>query len=152
VVHAHAGHRDELARARQRLGDLPVCVELRSPRWFGPTTGTGPSAGWPTTTPPWSWWTPKVSELPVVVAATADLAVVRFHGRSDDTWTAGAATAAERFRYLYDTRELRPWIRRVQQLAEQAREVHVLMNNCCQDFGVRNAADMNDLLATATAA
>ena len=29
-------NRDELARARERLGDLPVCVEFRSPRWFGP--------------------------------------------------------------------------------------------------------------------
>jgi uncharacterized protein YecE (DUF72 family) len=92
---------------------------------------------------------PKASELPVVVAVTADLAVVRLHGRSDDTWKADAATAAERFRYLYDRRELRPWVPRVEQLAEQASEVHVLLNNCYQDFGVRNAADMNDLMATA---
>jgi uncharacterized protein YecE (DUF72 family) len=84
----------------------------------------------------------------VIVAVTAEVAVVRLHGRSDDTWKGGAATAAERFRYLYDKRELRPWIRRVEHLAAQAREVHVLMNNCYQDFGVRNAADMNDLLAT----
>jgi uncharacterized protein YecE (DUF72 family) len=43
-------NRDELARARERLGDLPVCVELRSPRCSAPTTWAGPSAGWPTTT------------------------------------------------------------------------------------------------------
>src|SRR4030095_7317744 len=28
-------NRDELARARERLGGLPACVELRSPLWFG---------------------------------------------------------------------------------------------------------------------
>jgi hypothetical protein len=35
---------------------------------------------------------------------------------------------------------------RLAQLASQAREVHVLMNNCYQDYGVRNAADFQDLL------
>jgi uncharacterized protein YecE (DUF72 family) len=147
-------NRDELARARERLGDLPVCVELRSPRWFGPDDRDR-TIGWLADHDLALVVVdaPKVSELPVVVAVTAELAVVRFHGRSDDTWTAGgAATAAERYRYLYDKRELRPWVRRVEHLAGQAREVHVLMNNCYQDFGVRNAADMNALLAMATAA
>jgi Mn-containing catalase len=35
----------------------------------------------------------------------------------------------------------------VQALAGAAGEVHVLMNNCYEDYGVRNAADMTDLLA-----
>ena len=143
-------NRDELARARERLGDLPLCVELRSPLWFGPDDRDR-TIGWLADHDLALVVVdaPNLSELPVVVAATADLAVVRFHGRNDGTWKAGATTAAERFRYLYDKRELRPWVRRVEQLAGEAREVHVLMNNCYQDFGVRNAADMNDLLATA---
>jgi uncharacterized protein YecE (DUF72 family) len=73
--------------------------------------------------------------------------VVRFHGRADDTWKGRTTSAAERFRYLYDKRELRPWVKRVQALAGAAGEVHVLMNNCYEDYGVRNAADMTDLLA-----
>ncbi len=143
-------NRDELARARERLRGLPVYVELRSPRWFGPDDRDR-TIGWLAdhNLALVVVDAPKVSELSAVVAATADLAVVRFHGRADDTWKSGAATAAERFRYLYDKRELRPWVKRVQALAEQAHEVHVLMNNCYQDFGVRNAADMNDLLASA---
>src|SRR5690606_32068459 len=92
---------------------------------------------------------PDVSGLPREAMATTDLAVVRFHGRSDETWSGRATTAAERFRYLYDRRELRPWVARVRRLAEQTREVHVLMNNCYRDFGVRNAADMVDLLSEA---
>ena len=36
----------------------------------------------------------------------------------------------------------------MQELAGEAREVHVLMNNCYEDYGVRNAADMIDLLAS----
>jgi len=142
-------NRDELARARERLGDLDVCVEFRSPRWFGDsgddtdrTLGTLRDHELALVVVD----APKTSGLPIVAATTTDLAVVRFHGRADDTWKGGASTAAERFKYLYDRRELRPWSKRVRELSSSAREVHVLMNNCYQDYGVRNAADMVDLL------
>ena len=35
---------------------------------------------------------------------------------------------------------------RLDELAAQVQEVHVLMNNCYQDYGVRNAADFQHLL------
>jgi uncharacterized protein YecE (DUF72 family) len=41
---------------------------------------------------------------------------------------------------------------KVEQLAEEAEQVHVLMNNCYQDYGVRNAADLRDVLVDAGAA
>jgi uncharacterized protein YecE (DUF72 family) len=83
-----------------------------------------------------------------VVAATVDnLAVVRFHGRADSTWSQRGTSAAERFRYLYEREELREWAPKLRQLADQATEVHALMNNCYQDFGVRNAKDLQDILA-----
>ena len=143
-------NRDELARARQRLGDLPVCVELRSPLWLG-RDDRDRTIGWLADHDLALVVVdaPKASKLRRVVAATDDLAVVRFHGRADDAWSTRAATAAERFRYLYDKRQLRPWTARIEELAEHAREIHVLMNNCYQDYGVRNAEDMNDLLARA---
>ena len=142
-------NRDELARARERLGGLPACVELRSPLWFG-KDDLDRTLGWLADHELTlvNVDAPKVSKLPRLAAATADLAVVRFHGRADDTWSGRATSAAERFRYLYDKRELRPWVKRVQELAGEAREVHVLMNNCYEDYGVRNAADMIDLLAS----
>jgi len=142
-------NRDELARVRERLGGLPACVELRSPLWFG-KDDLDRTLGWLADHELTlvNVDAPKVSKLPRLAAATADLAVVRFHGRADDTWSGRATSAAERFRYLYDKRELRPWVKRVQELAGEAREVHVLMNNCYEDYGVRNAADMTDLLAS----
>jgi uncharacterized protein YecE (DUF72 family) len=142
-------NRDELARARERLGGLPACVELRSPLWFG-KDDLDRTMGWMADHELTlvNVDAPTVSKLPRLAAATADLAVVRFHGRADDTWSGRATSAAERFRYLYDKRELRPWVKRVQELAGEAREVHVLMNNCYEDYGVRNAADMTDLLAS----
>jgi uncharacterized protein YecE (DUF72 family) len=141
-------NRDELARARERLDGLPACVEFRSPLWFG-RDDIDRTLGWLADhdLALVNVDAPEVSELPRLAAATADVAVVRFHGRADDTWKGRTTSAAERFRYLYDKRELRPWVKRVQALAGAAGEVHVLMNNCYEDYGVRNAADMTDLLA-----
>jgi uncharacterized protein YecE (DUF72 family) len=141
-------NRDELARARERLDGLPACVEFRSPLWFG-EDDIDRTMGWLADhdLALVNVDAPEVSKLPRLAAATADLAVVRFHGRANDTWKGRATSAAERFRYLYDKRELRPWVKRVQELAGEVREVHVLMNNCYEDYGVRNAADMTDLLA-----
>ncbi len=143
-------NRHELSLARQRMGKIPLCVEFRSPRWFAPddvdrTIGFLADHDLALVVVD----APKASELKPVVAATTDLAVVRFHGRADDTWKANTATAAERFKYLYDRRQLRPWIGRIDELAANAREVHVLMNNCYEDYGVRNAADIIDLLEKA---
>ncbi len=145
-------NRSELERIRDRLGDLPVCVEFRSPSWLGKddrdrTLGLLADHGLALVVVD----APPASGLPVVVAATSSLAVVRFHGRADDNWDKRGITAAERFRYLYGEEELRQWVRRVERLAEESREIHLLMNNCYQDYGVRNAADLGRLLAEAGA-
>ncbi len=87
------------------------------------------------------------SSLPVVVAATsADLAIVRFHGRRTATWEAKGIPTVERFRYLYDEGELEEWAPRIRQLAREARETHVLMNNCYANYGSTNAREMAALL------
>jgi uncharacterized protein YecE (DUF72 family) len=141
-------NRDELARMRERLGDLPVCVEFRAPAWFRARDRERTldllrdlrlslvvvDA-------------PKASKLPTVLEVTDDeLAVVRFHGRADDTWDVRTGSAAERFNYLYSKQQLRPWAKKLEQLAGEAREVHALMNNCYQDHGVNNAAELRRML------
>ena len=75
------------------------------------------------------------------------LAVVRFHGRADDTWDVRTGSAAERFNYRYSKQQLRPWAKKLESLTDQAREVHALMNNCYQDHGVNNAAELRAMLA-----
>ena len=87
------------------------------------------------------------SSLPPISAATAkDLAMVRFHGRDPAQWKKKNVTAAERFRYEYSREELQEWVPKVKDLAESARETHVLMNNCYQDYAVRSARDLGALL------
>jgi uncharacterized protein YecE (DUF72 family) len=141
-------NRDELAHMRDRMGDLPVCVEFRAPSWLAARDRERTldllrhlqlalvvvDA-------------PKASKLSTVLAATTDdLAVVRFHGRADDTWNTRTGSAAERFRYSYSKRQLRPWVAKLEELASHAREVHALMNNCYRDYGVRNAAELQAML------
>ena len=74
------------------------------------------------------------------------LAVVRFHGRRTATWEAKGVQTVERFRYLYDRGELDEWAPRVGALAADARETHVLMNNCYANYGSTNARELAKLL------
>jgi uncharacterized protein YecE (DUF72 family) len=71
----------------------------------------------------------------------------------DETRTVAEATAAEdvseRFRYHYQEQELQEWVPKVQHLAEGARNVHVLQNNCYSDYAVTNARQFMDLLGGA---
>jgi uncharacterized protein YecE (DUF72 family) len=86
------------------------------------------------------------SSVPPVVSATAPLGMVRFHGRNKENWEKRSITAAERFRYLYKTDELKPWVPRIEDIASRTQEVHAVMNNCYSDYAVRNADDLADLL------
>ena len=144
-------NRTELERIRERLPDHRVHVELRSPRWWSDEDDRRRSldllrecrlvhvvvdA-------------PAKSGLPAVVDFTADAAVVRFHGRNDENWDKRGISAAERFDYLYDDAELAEWVPRIRDLASRVKTVHVLMNNCYGDKGVRNAEELSRLLAAA---
>jgi uncharacterized protein YecE (DUF72 family) len=87
--------------------------------------------------------------MPRLAEATSpELAVVRFHGRDPEAWKHKGPTAGPRFRYLYDERELREWVPRIEHLADEAREVHVVMNNCYQDYAVQGARAIASLLSS----
>jgi len=83
------------------------------------------------------------SSIPPVVEATADLAVVRFHGHSDK-WT--STDIHEKFGYHYSRDELAEWVPKLKQLAAETSQTHVLMNNCYSDYAQRNATTLIDLL------
>jgi uncharacterized protein YecE (DUF72 family) len=83
---------------------------------------------------------------PTAVATAKDLAVVRFHGRDPEAWSATGGAAAERFKYDYSRAELQEWAPRVEELAGRARETHVIMNNCYRDYAVKSARQIASLL------
>lgn len=138
----------ELERLAGRARDLPACVELRSPGWY---EGGNLERVLELFRELGLAWVvvdaPRSSGLPTLLEVTSGLAVARFHGRNDSTWQSRAATAAERFRYLYSEEELSEWAKKALHLARMASSVHLLMNNCYQDYGVRNAAQLASLLS-----
>jgi uncharacterized protein YecE (DUF72 family) len=83
------------------------------------------------------------SSIPPVLEATSDLAVVRFHGHSEH-WT--SKDIYEKFGYLYPDKELKSWAPRLEKLAQETAQTHVLMNNCRGDYAQRNAATLMDFL------
>jgi uncharacterized protein YecE (DUF72 family) len=141
----------EIVRARELLPDDRLAVEFRNATWMSERNreetlellrkngltyvSVDEPQGFPSSIPP------------VAAATSADLAIVRFHGRNADNWKKPGLTAAERFDYSYSRKELEEWLPRINELAEQAKEVHLLMNNCYGDKAVNNARDLAELLS-----
>ncbi|MDP9403655.1 MAG: DUF72 domain-containing protein [Actinomycetota bacterium] len=127
-----------LLQARRGLGDLELVVELANPGWldgsnceatlsFLENHGLGlvctDSAG-----------------DPPVVAATSDVAVVRFAGRrGDEVEWPGC--------YRYSPEELEAWVPKLRDLAGGDGWVHVLFANTYRDWAVSNAEELSALLA-----
>ena len=142
--------RDEILEARERLGEVRSAVELRSETWFNSKNRErtlrfladneipfvmvdGPQGL-------------RGSVPPIVAVTSPDLALVRFHGRRVETWEAQSIPVVERFRYLYSEEELAEWLPRIREAAEEAREVHILMNNCYANYGSTNARELAAML------
>lgn len=86
------------------------------------------------------------SSVPPVVAATAPLALARFHGRNGEMWEQRTQTASERFDYYYPAAELDEWVPRITSLAEQSEELHLVINTNNFDQGPVNAWLLADRL------
>jgi uncharacterized protein YecE (DUF72 family) len=145
--------RDELAAARERLGDLPVAVEFRHRMWMeeklaARTLALLESLGmsYVIVDEPQG----LASSVPPVVAVTSPrLVVFRMHGHRADLWEKAGVPVVERFRYLYDREELAPWLPRIAETAERAERVHVVFNNCYANYGVTNADEIGEMLIDA---
>ena len=142
-------NRAEIEALGSRLPDYQIAVEFRSPRWLAEdrdrehTLGLLEAHGLVFV----GVDAPDVSGLPRLFAMTnPELAIVRFHGRSDSTWAGHTRTAAERFRYLYSEPELEELAPPILGLGREARETHLLMNNCYRDYSVRNAEQLREPL------
>jgi uncharacterized protein YecE (DUF72 family) len=138
--------KDYILACAERVAPRRVCIEFRNRTWMTPgnqaetldflTEHRLPYVcvdmpqGYP-------------SSIPPVLAATADLAVVRLHGHSD-RWD--SKDIHERFGYRYTDTELTKWAPRVRDLASQAATTHVLFNNCYRDYAQVNAQQLAELL------
>jgi uncharacterized protein YecE (DUF72 family) len=143
-------NRDTILDATQRLGQVRKAVEFRNGTWFNeknlertmrflednhiPLVMVDGPQGF------------KSSIPPIAATTSPELAVVRFHGRRAETWEAKGIPTVERFRYLYEPDELEEWVPRIREAARQAKDTHVLMNNCYANYGSTNARELAALL------
>jgi uncharacterized protein YecE (DUF72 family) len=146
-------NRDYLRRIPERLPGWTAAVEFRGGGWMEPGTAAGTLALLEKAGLAYVCVDePQVerTSTPPVVAATAPLAYVRLHGRNAETWAVTSGAASDRFKYLYSDEELEEWAPQVDELARQAGAVHVLFNNNYEDWGMRNARRMAQLLGVET--
>jgi uncharacterized protein YecE (DUF72 family) len=143
-------NRDQVRRARELVPGCRLAVEFRNRTWMSEqscdrTLGLLREVGLAYVSVDEPQGFP--SSVPPIAEATADVAVVRFHGRNASRWARSAAAARERFDYRYSTGELCEWLRKLRRLDKAAKEVHALMNNCHADYAVTNARQLIELLA-----
>lgn len=138
-----------LAWAAEQLSEFDIAVEFRQQRWTDDEHIDGTlgllrdhELSFVCVDEPQGFR----SSVPPITAVTAPIAHVRFHGRNSANWERKGISAAERFRYEYREDELRDWLPRIEQLRSDAGEVHLLMNNCYADYGIRSARLLAGLL------
>jgi uncharacterized protein YecE (DUF72 family) len=143
--------KDYILECRDRLPDYRIAVEFRHKSWMaGPNKEETLAFLEQHAIPFVCVDMPQGfdSSLPPIAAVTAkDLAMVRFHGRDPGAWKTRGGTAAERFRYDYSKGELEEWASKLESLMEEAKETHVIMNNCYRDHAVKSARQLAGLLA-----
>jgi uncharacterized protein YecE (DUF72 family) len=142
-------NRDYILECAKRSAPLQIAVEFRNKTWLTPDNQQetmefleGHGLPFVCVDMPQGF----VSSVPPVVAATADLAMMRFHGHNDAEWESGSVQ--KRFRYEYSRQELEQWVPKLERLAGEAKTTHVLMNNCYRDYAQRNARELAELLST----
>jgi uncharacterized protein YecE (DUF72 family) len=140
-------NREYILECAKRSAPIPILVEFRHKSWLSERNRDetlefleGHGLAYVCVDMPQGF----KSSVPPVVAATADLASIRFHGHNDAEWESGSVQ--RRFKYLYSDKELKQWAPKVHDLAAEADSTHVLMNNCYRDYAQRNAKELAELL------
>jgi uncharacterized protein YecE (DUF72 family) len=138
--------KDYILACAAKAAPRQVCVEFRNRTWMSPdnqkeTLGFLGEHDLPYVCVDMPQGYPN--SIPPVLAATAELAVVRLHGHSGK-WT--SKDIHERFGYRYGEKELAEWAPKIRDLADRADTTQVLFNNCYRDYAQVNAQQLAGLL------
>ncbi len=89
---------------------------------------------------------PRLPRLvPPVAKSTSPLGYVRFHGRVEENWW-DPPEPHMRYDYLYETKELKEWVPKVEKLAEKTDRILLFFNNHFEAKSAKNAKQMSQLL------
>ena len=147
-------NRRELEALRERMPDYRIAVEFRSPRWLAEardrerTLGTlrgqrARASSASTRRRCRSCHACSRSRTPTCSPSASTAAPTR-HGTTPRGRRPSASATC------YSAEELKELVPELAEHAHEARETHLLMNNCYRDYSVRNAGELRDLLARYT--
>jgi uncharacterized protein YecE (DUF72 family) len=144
-------HRAHLRRLREFFPDDLVAAEFRHRSWLLPeeresTLATLRNLGivYTIVDEPQGG---ANSVPPIIAVPNPALAIVRFHGRNQETWNNPALKGTmERYNYRYTADELAEWATDIQRIADTVSDIHLLFNNNAGNHAAPNALEMQALL------
>jgi len=123
-----------------RFKDYPLVVELRHESWNNPRvlqTLEDTNVGLCDIDQPQFSNSIKPS-----AEVTSSIGYIRLHGRNYQNWFREEANVMERYDYLYSRDELDPWIDRIKEVSDKARQTFVITNNHARGQSLVNAFEI----------
>ncbi len=128
----------------ERFKDFPLVVELRHESWNHPRilqTLEDLGVGLCDIDQP-----QFADSIKPSAEVTSPIGYVRLHGRNYQNWFRAEANVVERYDYLYSRDELEPWVERIKQVADKAKQTYVITNNHARGQSLVNAFEVLALL------
>ena len=127
-----------------RFKDYPLVVELRHESWNHPRilqTLEDRGVGLCDIDQPLF-----ANSIKPSAEVTSLVGYIRLHGRNYHNWFREEANVMERYDYLYSRDELEPWVERIKQVADKAKQTYVITNNHARGKSLVNAFEVLALL------
>jgi len=124
----------------KRFKDYPLVVELRHESWNNPRilqTLEDLEVGLCDIDQP-----QFANSIKPSAEVTSPIGYVRLHGRNYQNWFREEANVLERYDYLYSNDELDPWVERITQVADKAKQTFVITNNHARGQSLVNAFEI----------
>jgi uncharacterized protein YecE (DUF72 family) len=86
---------------------------------------------------------------PATREQTVDHAYIRFHGRNADIWFGLEKEVdhrLDRYDYLYEEKQLEPWVPRINEAVVKAANVRIYFNNHARAKAIKNAFQLMDMI------
>ena len=135
-----SAERAHLSQLAERFKDYPLVVELRHESWNHPRilqTLEDLGVGLCDIDQP-----QFANSIKPSAEVTSSIGYIRLHGRNYQNWFREEANVLERYDYLYSNDELDPWVGRIRQVAEKAKQTFVITNNHARGQSLVNAFEI----------
>ncbi|HYT49717.1 MAG TPA: DUF72 domain-containing protein, partial [Pyrinomonadaceae bacterium] len=132
--------RSYLNQLVERFKDYPLVVELRHESWNNPRllqTLEELGVGLCDIDQPLFSNSIKPS-----AEVTSPIGYIRLHGRNYQNWFREEANVVERYDYLYSPDELQPWVDRIKEVSDKAKQTFVITNNHARGQSLVNAFEI----------